>query len=72
MRFVNEDDARSAAAAFRDKRGGKGRRGGGEAMVVDGVKYWLQAERAVEAATPRTQKGRKEGETLVVSRSGPW
>ena len=57
VRFVNESDAAAAAEAIRKKSKGN-KKGGGEVMVVDGARYKIFAERAVDAdAAP----GRKMG-----------
>lgn len=47
VRFVHEDDAKSAADANLKKRSKKN--GAGEVMIVEGVQYKLHAERAVDA-----------------------
>ena len=60
VRFVHEDDAKAAAEAIAKKSGGKK---SGEVMVVDGVKYKLHAERAVDAAS--TSSAKKEKEEVV-------
>lgn len=57
VRFVHEDDAKAAAEAIAKKSGGKK---SGEVMVVDGVKYRLHAERAVDAATSSSKKEKEE------------
>ncbi|KAL7447132.1 hypothetical protein ACHAXM_010569 [Skeletonema potamos] len=57
VRFVHEDDAKAAAEAISKKSGGKK---SGEVMVVDGVKYILHAERAVDAATSVSRKEKEE------------
>ncbi|EJK57407.1 hypothetical protein THAOC_22551 [Thalassiosira oceanica] len=57
VRFVNEDDAAAAAEAIRKKQRG-GRKGGGEVMVVDGVRYRIFAERAVDADAAPGRRGR--------------
>ena len=59
VRFVNEEDAKEAATIINAKRGKKG---GGEVMIVDGVRYSIHAERAVDAATsnPSSMPRRKE------------
>ena len=48
VRFVNEEDAKEAATIINAKRGKKG---GGEVMIIDGVRYSIHAERAVDATT---------------------
>jgi len=57
VRFVHEDDAKAAAEAISKKSGGKN---SGEVMVVDGVKYRLHAERAVDAASSVSKKEKEE------------
>eukprot|EP00986_Skeletonema_menzelii_P008269 scaffold3437_cov145-Skeletonema_menzelii.AAC.1 len=57
VRFVHEDDAKAAAEAIAKKSGGKK---SGEVMVVDGVKYKLHAERAVDATTSSLKKEKEE------------
>lgn len=69
VRFVNEDDAKSAAEAIRKKAaaGGKKTHHVAEIMVVDGVQYRIHAERAVDAtistsgstATSRNKKDKR-------------
>lgn len=60
VRFVHEDDAKAAAEAIAKKSGGKK---SGDIMIVDGVKYRLHAERAVDAAaaTSTSKKEKDEG-----------
>ena len=57
VRFVHEDDAKAAADAISKKSSGKK---SGEVMIIDGVKYKLHAERAVDAATSMSKKEKDE------------
>ncbi|KAL9191460.1 hypothetical protein ACHAXT_001166 [Thalassiosira profunda] len=58
VRFVHEDDARDAAAAIKKK---SGKRGGGEVMVVEGIRYKLHAERAVDATSAAAGHKKERG-----------
>lgn len=51
VRFVNEEDAKAAAVAIRQKSGGKKRKNVGEIMTVDGIEYKIHAELASDATT---------------------
>ena len=56
VRFVHEDDAKSAAEAIHKKSQGKGKQNNGDIMTVDGIEYKVHAERAVDAASSTHKK----------------
>ncbi|KAL7518633.1 hypothetical protein ACHAWX_003441 [Stephanocyclus meneghinianus] len=58
VRFVNEDDAKAAANAIREKSTGKKGNNKGEFMIVDGVRYRIQAELAVDAAASTSSRSK--------------
>jgi len=85
VRFVHEDDAKSAAEAIlrkkqandgkgRNKKGrGGGGGGGGDVMIVDGIEYIVHAERAVDAATASASsphKKKERGATTTTPEAG--
>lgn len=51
VRFVNEEDARAAAQAIRQKYKGKKQKNYGEIMTVEGIEYKIHAELATDAAS---------------------
>jgi len=62
VRFVHEEDAKSAAEEILKKTTTKGKkRGGGELMIVDGVQYRIHAERAVDAAAASSAQKKERG-----------
>eukprot|EP00804_Cyclotella_cryptica_P024696 CCRYP_001701-RA/>CCRYP_001701-RA protein AED:0.00 eAED:0.00 QI:188/-1/1/1/-1/1/1/643/752 len=60
VRFVNEDDAKAAAHAIREKSSGKKGSTKGEVMIVDGVHYRIHAELAVDAAAAANSSKEKK------------
>jgi len=58
VRFVHEDDAKTAADAI--QKNSKGRKSA-EVMIVDGVRYKLHAERAVDASTAGSSPKKERG-----------
>jgi nucleolar protein 4 len=61
VRFVNEEDAKAAARAIREKSDGKKRKNQGEVMTVDGIQYKIHAELASDAASAGPANKARDG-----------
>jgi len=66
VRFVHEEDAKSAADTILQKKSRYGKKKSeGEFMVVDGVQYTIHAERAVDAAGSANNSKLKQKESMA-------